>query len=182
MIVRPPTRSQEVFAVDWYDAAGEYDKRTWPHDGRLSSLPAEWQRELVALMLVNREVNNGAYLQFFANHGREAYVYASRALKAIGARRMAEIIDTCQTLIDEHSSHPGQTPGERAQLLPNRVIGRDGETVKDAGSVLPDSVLERVSELSYEFMGYPEDVGDLAQAHYGPLIERDKSTYGFSGK
>jgi hypothetical protein len=42
------------------------------------------------------------------------------------------------------------------------------------GSVLPDSVLERVSELSYEFMDYPDPVGDLAQAYYGPLIEGDK--------
>ena len=59
-------------------------------------------------------------------------------------------------------------------MLPNRIIGRDGQTVKEEGSVLPDSVLERVSELSYEFMGYPEDVADLAQAHYGQLIEGDK--------
>jgi hypothetical protein len=160
--------------VDWYDAAGVYYERTWSHDGRLSVLPAEWQRELVALMLVNREVNNGAYLQFFANHGREVYEYASRALKLIGARRMAEIIDACQALIDEHSLSAGQSSGERAGLLPNRIIGRGGQTVKEEGSALPDSVLERVSELSHEFMGYPDDVGDLAQAHYGSLIEGDK--------
>ena len=156
--------------MDWYEAAGEYHERTWPHDGRLAVLPAEWQRELVALMLVQREIHNGGYLQFFANHGREMYLYASRALKVIGAWRMAEIVDTCQALVDEHSS------GERAELLPNRIIGRDGQTVKEEGSVLPDSVLERVCELSYEYMGYPgaEDLGNLAQAHYGPLIAGDK--------
>jgi hypothetical protein len=159
--------------VNWYEAAREYYLGT-PDGAGVLSLPVEWQRELVALMLVNREVNNGGYLQFFANHGRGAYEYASRALKAIGARRMAEIIDTCQALIDEHSPGAGQSSGERAQLLPNRIIGRDGETVKEPGSVLPDSVLELVSELSYEFMDYPEDVGDLAQAHYGPLIEGGK--------
>jgi hypothetical protein len=159
--------------VDWDEAAGVYYKRTWPHDGRLSVLPAEWQRELVALMLVNREVNNGAYLQFFANHGREVYEYASRALKVIGARRMAEIVDACQALIDEHAPNGGQSSQERDALLPNKIIGRDGETVKEPGSVLPDSVLARVSELSYEFMDYPDPVGDLAQTHYGPLIEGD---------
>jgi hypothetical protein len=164
--------------VDWYDAASVYYERTWPQDGRLSVLPAEWQRELVALMLLNRDVNNGAYLQFFANHGRDAYAYASRALKAIGARRMAEIIDACQALIDEHSPDAGRSSGEREELLPNRIIGRDGKTVKEEGSVLPDSVLERVSELSFEFMGYPEDVGGLAQAHYGPLIEADEPAAG----
>ena len=160
--------------MDWYEAAGVYHERTWPLDGRLSVVPAEWQRELVALMLVNREVNNGGYVQFFANRGRETYEYASRALKTIGARRMAEIVDACQALIDEHSPNTGQSSDERAQLLPNRGIGRDGQTVKDEGSVLPGSVLARVSELSYEFMDYPEDVGDLAQAHYRPLIESDK--------
>lgn len=160
--------------MDWYEAAGVYSERTWPHDGRLSVLPAEWQRELVALMLVNREVNNGGYLQFFANHGREAYEYASRALRVIGAHRMAEIINRCQVLIDEHFPGDGRSSNDRAGVLPNPIIGRNGQTVKEPGSVLPNSVLRRVSELSYEFMDYPEDVGDLAQAHYGPLIEGDK--------
>jgi hypothetical protein len=164
--------------MDWYDSAVEHYQRTFPHDARLSSLPADWQRELVALMLVNREVNNGGYLQFLANHGREAYEYASRALRAIGARRMAEIIDCCQALVDEHFPSEGRSSDELRQLLPNEVIGRDGRTVKEAGSVLPESVLARVSELSYEFMDYPDDVGDLAQAHYGPIIEGDKRAEG----
>lgn len=157
--------------MDWYDAANMYRKRTWPHDGRLSVLTEEWQRELVALMLVDREINNGAYLQFFANHGREVYEYASRALKVIGAKRMADIVDACQALIDEHSPTAGMTAAEREQLLPNQIIGRDGKTVKKAGSALPDSVLDRIMELSYEFMRYPDPVGDLAQAYYGPLTE-----------
>jgi len=46
--------------MDWYDVALEYYKR---HDYLFSSLPADWQRELVALMLVNWEVNNGGYLE-----------------------------------------------------------------------------------------------------------------------
>ncbi len=161
--------------MDWYDAASVYYERTWPHDGRLSVLPTEWQRELVALLLIDREITNGGYLQFFANCGREVYEYASRALKVLGARRMAEIVDACQALIDEHSPNSAQSSQERATLLPNEIIGRDGQTVKEAGSVLPDSVLERLYDLSYEFMRYPEDVGALAQAQYGPLIEGDKA-------
>jgi hypothetical protein len=160
--------------VDWYDAAVEYHKRTFPHHCRLWSLQGEWQRELVALMLVNREVNNGAYLQFLANHGREAYIYASRALKAIGAHRMAAIIDSCQALVDEHYPSEGLSSDELCRLLPNQIIGHDGWTVKEAGSILPEPVVARIRELSYEFMGYPDDVGDLAQSHYGSLIEGDK--------
>jgi hypothetical protein len=160
--------------VDWYDAASEYYKRTFPHEGRLSSLPTEWQRELVALLLVNDEVNNGGYIQFLVNHGRESYEYASRALRAIGARRMAEIIESCQALVDECFSSEGRSSEELARLLPNKIIGRDGQTIKDAGSELPETVLDRISELSYEFMDYPDDVSELAQRHYGPLIEGDK--------
>jgi hypothetical protein len=59
-------------------------------------------------------------------------------------------------------------------LLSNEIIGYNGQTVKQAGSLLPESVVSRVSELSYEFMDYPDDVGDLAQTHYGPMIEGDK--------
>src|SRR3954451_4138529 len=112
--------------MDWYEAASAYWLNT-PDGAGLESLPSEWQRELVALMLVNREVNNGGYLQFFANHGREAYRYASRALKVIGARRIAQIVDACQALIDEHSPNAGPSPQERAALLPNEIIGRDGQ-------------------------------------------------------
>ncbi|MGL4419070.1 MAG: DMP19 family protein [Gemmataceae bacterium] len=160
--------------MNWYDAAGDYYKRAWLYDDKLSVLATEWQRELVALMLVNREVNNGGYVQFFANCGREVYEYASQSLRHIGARRMAEIVDACQALIDEHSPATGESSDDRATLLPNQIIGRDGQTIKESGSVLLDLVLERVSELSFEFMGYPEDVGALAQAHFAPLIEGDK--------
>jgi hypothetical protein len=158
--------------VDWYEVAWQY-YLSMPDDD-VSSLPAEWQRELVALMLVNREVNNGGYLQFLVNHGRDAYEYARRALRAIGARRMAEIIDCCQALVDEYFQSEGRSSDELGQLLPNAIIGSDGRTVKEAGSLLPGSVVARVLELSYEFMDYPENVGDLAQAHYGPIIEGDK--------
>ena len=160
--------------MDWCEAASEYYKRTWPHDSHLSVLPAEWQRELVALMIVNNEVHNGGYLQFFANHGWEFYEYSSRALKSIGARRLAKIVDTCQTLIDEHFPDTGQSSAERAQVLPNTIIDLNGQIIKEPGSVLPRSVLQRLSELSYEFMDYLEDLGGLAQAHYGGLIEGDK--------
>lgn len=159
--------------MDWYDAAVEYYKRTFAHGDCLSSLPTDWQRELVALMLVNREVNNGAYLQFLANHGREAYVYASRALKKIGAHRMADIIDRCQALVDEHFFPDGKLSEGLIQLLPNPVIDCEGRSIKDAGSVLPESVLQRIYELSYEFMDYPDDVGELAESYYRTLIDDD---------
>jgi hypothetical protein len=159
--------------MDWCDAADLYFKRTYEHDDPLSALPVDWQRELVALMLVNKDVNNGAYLQFLANNGRETYVYASRALEKIGAHKMADLIDRCQALVDEHFPTEGKSRNELRQLLPNSIIDQDGSSVKEAGSVLPDPVLQQILELSYEFMDYPDDVGELADSYFRRLIESD---------
>jgi hypothetical protein len=137
--------------VDWYDAAIEYRRRA---RYRLSALPADWKRELVALMLVNREVNNGAYLQFLGNHGREMYVWARRALSAIGAKHMADVIDCCQAIVDAH------LPAER-------------QSYEELDELLPDPAYEQVLELSYAFMDYPDDVADLAERHYRALIDSD---------
>src|SRR5262245_36317627 len=158
--------------MDWYEVTVEYHKRTLEHDGRLSSLPEEWQRELAALWRLEADVNNGGYLQFLSNWGRESYVYASRALKRIGAERMAESIDRRQTLVDEHFDCEGKTHDELRQLTPNATFGLNGEIIKQAGSVLPTTVLERIYELSYEFMDYPDDVAALGLQHYGHNIER----------
>jgi hypothetical protein len=87
--------------MDWYDVTGKYHEQTFSHDCRLSSLPEVWQRELAAIWRLEADVNNGAYLQFLSNGGRESYVYASQALKKIGARKMAELIDRCQILVDD---------------------------------------------------------------------------------
>lgn len=157
--------------MDWYDVTGKWHQKTFPHDGRLSSLAEEWQRELAAIWRLEADVNNGAYLQFLSNWGRESYVYASQALKKIGARKMAEIVDRCQAIVDEHFAPEGASLEKKPNLMPNPVIGHDGENVKEAGSRLPDSVVERMNELSYEFMNYPDDVATLGLKHYRPFVE-----------
>src|SRR5262249_11653737 len=159
-------------AVDWNEAAPKYDEQAWEHNGRLSPLPAEGQRQLVALWRLDCNVNNGGYLQFLANHGRECYVYASQVLKKMGAANTAAIIDHAQALVDEHFPCDGASSDELTQLLPNQLIGRDGKTVKKPGSVLPDSVLARLSELSYEYMSYPDDTGELAEDYFRPYLAR----------
>ncbi len=159
--------------MEWYEAANELERRTDAHNGHLGSLSAEWQRELVALERVHRDVLNGGYLQFLVNGGRESYVYASQALKKIGAQRMAEIIDRCQALVDENFPSEGKSQDELQPLLPNMVMDVLGNVIKGSGSALAEVVCEQIDELSYEFMDFPEDTHPLAQRHYGPLIESD---------
>ena len=40
--------------------------------------------------------------------------------------------------------------------------------------MLPQSVLERISELSYEFMNFPDDWPRLGFIHYRPYLESDR--------
>ena len=156
--------------MDWCKATGKYHEQTFSNDCRLSSLSEDWQRELAAIWRLEADVNNGAYLQFLSNWGRESYVYASQALKKIGARKMAEIIDRCQALVDEHFNSEGASHEQMQNLMPNPVIDHDGELIKEAGSILPESVVDRINELSYEFMNYPEDIAKLGLNHYRPYL------------
>lgn len=157
--------------MDWYDTTRKYHEQTLAQDCRLSSLPEEWQRELAAIWRLEMDVNNGAYLQFLSNWGRESYVYASRALKKMGAYERAEIVDRCQALIDEHFESESASHEQMQNLMPNPVIGRDGKTIKEAGSILPEPVVERIYELSYEFMNSPDDIASLGLKHYRPYVE-----------
>jgi hypothetical protein len=161
--------------VDWYDATGKYHKQTFAHECRLSSLREEWQRELAALWRLEADVNNGAYLQFLQNWGKESYIYASQALKKIGTNKMAEIIDRCQALVDEHFDFEKRPVKELHQLMPNPVIDRHGNLIKKPGSVLADDVVDRIGQLSYEFMEYPEDLAGLGWSYYKAYIEGDNS-------
>jgi hypothetical protein len=159
--------------MDWYDVTGKYHEQTFSQDCRLSSLPEEWQRELAAIWRLEADVNNGAYIQFLSNWGRESYMYASQGLKKIGAHKMARIVDSCQSIIDEHFDSEAASREQMRNLTPNPVIGRDGELIKEAGSILPNEVFDRVTELSYEFMDYPEDLPRLGMNHYRHNIDRD---------
>ena len=159
--------------MDWFDLTVEYHEKTFPHKSRLSSLREEWQRELAALWRLEADVNNGGYLQFLENWGRESYEYAIQALKKIGAKKMAKLIDRCQALVDEHFSSEGKSPDSLGKLLPNRVIDSStGKEIKSEGSVLPDSILNRIYDFSYEFMDYPDDIEKLGLKYYKPFLER----------
>lgn len=133
--------------LDWMHVTSKRHEQTFAHECRLSSLAAEWERELAALWRLESDVNNGAYLQFFCKWGREGYDYASRALKKIGAVRMARLVDQCQSLVDEHWV---DKPLDYAQLL----------------AAIPEDVSKRILDLSYDFMDYPDDIAELGMRYY----------------
>ena len=138
---------------EWYAITDRCHERTFNLDDDLRSLSSDWERELAALWRLEADVNNGAYLQFIWNWGHESYIYASQALKNIGATRMAEIIDTCQALVDEHI----QTK-----------CYRQFDHLEDE---LPQAVNQRTLDLSYAFMDYPEDMAELGLQCYRSFLE-----------
>lgn len=158
--------------MDWYELTEKYHTQTFPYDCRLSSLPQEWQRELAAIWRLEADVNNGAYLQFLVNWGRESYQYANQALNKIGASEMSKLVVNCQALVDEHFNCEGVSPEQMRRLLPNKtkLIGSDGQIKTSAGCILPQSVVDRIYALSYEFMDYPEDIASLGMAYYRSFI------------
>ncbi len=154
--------------MKWYDAANKYDEAV---NYELEALPEEWQRELVALERALTHIFNGGYIQFLVNCGRPTYLYASRAFKKIGAAKTAKLLDRCQGLIEEHFPAASKSTDELLVLMGSEVH-RDGAIVKDAGSILPDSVYDRIGDFDSEFMDHDWD--DLAQAYFEPRIKADK--------
>ncbi len=161
--------------MDWYDVTGKYHEKTFAHDGCLSSLPEIWQRDPAATWRLEADMNNGGYIQFLANWGRESYEYGSRGLRRIGASAMANIVDRCQALIDEHCDTKGRSQLELQRLISSHRIGIDGCVTKEQGSELPEIVTERIMALSYEFMDYPDDIAALGLAYFGNQLKTEKA-------
>jgi hypothetical protein len=156
--------------MNWYEATKKYHVQTFPHDCQLSSLPEPWQRELAAIWRLEADVNNGAYLQFLSNWGRESYVYASQGLKKMGAHKMAEIVDNCQALVDDQLNLKGASPWAIRNLMPNAMILFRRVVLRRSSSNLPNPVVQRIYELSHEFMDYPDDLEELGLKYYGHYL------------
>lgn len=157
--------------MDWYEWTVEYHGKTLPSGGNLSSLEHQWQRELAAVWRLEADVNNGTYLQFIENWNAESYDYALQCLKRIGAKRMARIIEKCHELVLKHTDHSLPDFERFRGLMSNPVINADGSTTTPPPSPLPDSAIQEIYDLSYQFMDYPDDIAELGVAYYGPKIE-----------
>src|SRR5438093_7005794 len=83
--------------------------------------------------------------------------------------------DRCHSLVDEHFDCEGKSGAELQVLLPNAVIDCEGETAKSPGSVLPEGVVARIYELSYEFMDYADNIEELGMGYYRAHYPSDVS-------
>ena len=155
----------------WYDTTDRYAEMTDAANGGLMSLPQEWQRELAAISLLEGNVNNGGYLQFIENGGSQYYDYAVAALRKMGANKMAQIIEACHLLVLKHTDAGLQDSERFRNLIPNEIVRDDGSIFTPPPSPIPDQVMSRIYDLSYEFMEYPDDIATLGAAYYAPFVK-----------
>ncbi len=79
---------------------------------------------------------------------------------------MAEIVDQCQALVDEHFDPEARALEENQWLMPNSFVDRNSVLVPAPRSSLPDEVVDRIQVLSCAFMDYPDDIAQLGMRYY----------------
>ncbi len=73
---------------------------------------------------------------------------------------------------------PDTPPKESARVVrvamfndPARPTPPDGELMQESGSVLPNSVIDRIEDLSSEFVDYPDDIAELGMKYYRGCLD-----------
>ncbi|MGF7029220.1 hypothetical protein J2T17_000125 [Paenibacillus mucilaginosus] len=84
----------------WFDFAAAFVRKK---DASGWDTLTSQEQEIAALWMLEADVYGGGFLQFFCNGGEEAYIYAVRALQAIGAVHALEVIKSGYACI-EHLS------------------------------------------------------------------------------
>lgn len=124
---------------------------------------AEQQKVFSAIWGLEGQVNNGGFSQYFSSSDGEAAEFAPSALRTIGARACADLVERALRTV---SASPLPTP----QSARERVVDSATRTVRD-----------RLEELTQEFFSYPDDLTGLLFAYvarhpdvFGPVpVERD---------
>jgi hypothetical protein len=75
----------------WYDYAVLFVEKKNESEQGWASLTSN-EQDIVALWLLEVDIFNGGFIQFFCNWGEEVYRYALRALHIIDATQVVEII------------------------------------------------------------------------------------------
>ncbi|WP_339186873.1 DUF4375 domain-containing protein [Paenibacillus sp. FSL H7-0942] len=83
----------------WYDYAVLFVEKKNESEQGWASLTSN-EQDIAALWLLEADVFNGGFIQFFCNWGEEVYRYALRALHIIGATQVVEIITSAYGCIE----------------------------------------------------------------------------------
>lgn len=161
--IKPPTPDGIIDVLyclqnSLYDAA----ENRWESVGRdLTQLSTDDQ-QLVALYLMELEINNGGFLAFFENGGTTIYDLALAALTRMGANDTIKLLEAMMGLI---------TP---AITIAQSDASRDVmEVILATLTEQDDNALE---ELEKRFWDYPENLPALVVATYSDEVIRNNHT------
>jgi hypothetical protein len=125
------------------------------------SKQSEVQKVFSAIWELESQVNNGGFDQYFRNNDSDAIAYAPTALKAIGAKSCAKIVEHAIKII--------------SPLLPTT---KKREAALDA---LSEKQQDRLQALDSKFFEYPDNLTDLLFAFvakhpesFGPIPEQER--------
>jgi hypothetical protein len=125
--------------------------RCWRVDYEKLSVP---ERIFQAVWELEADINNGGFNQYFFNSSGRLAPFAAKALQAIGAARMAAIVDEAIAVVGREI--PWADDRERQE----RVHG------------LSDADREKLSALDGRFFAYPDSLTALLYAYV--LAHRDE--------
>jgi hypothetical protein len=107
----------------------------------------EPERTFVTIWTLEADVNNGGFDQYYLNSSGDHAHDAPRALRAVGAETMAQIVDDANAVFG-----PGGPPADRdARLAALEALGPEAE--------------ERWNELDDRFFEYPDDLTGCLNAY-----------------
>jgi Domain of unknown function (DUF4375) len=117
---------------------------------------SEAQKVFSAIWELESQVNNGGFDQYFRNSDSDIIAFAPTALKSIGAKACARIVETAIKLI---------SPIPSSQIERSSALDALGEKEQD-----------KLESLDSKFLEYPDNLTELLFAHvakhpeaFGPI-------------
>lgn len=107
----------------------------------------ESDRVLVTLWGLEADVNNGGFDQYFFNSSGDQAFFAERALRLIGAGKMADIVARAVSLFGEQG------------------VPRDRFRRQEALDQVRDMSGDALDDLDCQFYEYPDDISALVKAY-----------------
>jgi uncharacterized membrane protein YhaH (DUF805 family) len=149
---RPESQTQKILsAKSGQDAVMEIYDMLWPVSLEHPEQLSQAEKNFVWIELLEAEVNNGGFSQYFVNSSGDNALETELALQEIGS---TEFYGLLKSAID---------------CFPNRDVPKDRALREDLVDQLPESVTEEWENLDSRFYECKEDLADLlvqyVQAH-----------------
>jgi hypothetical protein len=104
---------------------------------------SEEQKVFSSIWVLESEVNNGGFIQYFENDRGETAYFAPNALKRIGAVKCAEIVECAIDVVCGAS------------------FSTDAKGIEAALAATSDDTEEELERLDSEFFNYPDNLTEL---------------------